>query len=133
MSIKRLPREFGLIVCCNGAPATNEVPFPPGCEERHQTAAILAKNVRAWLKKEQGWGRGLRAGHKRKDHCPTHLAEEKILFAKEQADRETRKRELDEKRKAKFSAAPKPKKKRSPAASSTATPSPSEASAPAPA
>lgn len=130
MSIKKLPRELGIILRCNG---TNKT-----CSLQLQTAQVQAKGIRTYAK-SISWGRGLRKGHKRKDLCPDCLQLEKELHAKQQAEWEAEKARRDEMRKAKLKpkasktfaeAAPKARNRKP---LSEATPSPSAASAPAPA
>lgn len=120
MSWKRLPKQWGIVIRCDGTDTTE-------CDEKIQTGNIVVKHNRAYAA-GQGWGRGLRPGRKSRDHCPTHMEAEREAFAKYK--REARKKELDEKRKAKWSAEPKPKKPRK--KKGAATSSPSAASAPAP-
>ncbi len=123
MSITRLPRELGIIIRCNGTDTAS-------CSEKYQTANVRARANRK-AAAGAGWGRGLRKGRKRRDHCPKHMEIERELFAKEQAECEAEKKRRDELKKAKFAAAPLPKKPRKSSASSSPTSSPSEASAPA--
>lgn len=129
-----------MIVTCNGtaisADVTNCRAGEGGRPAQFQTANIVAKNVRAWLKKESKWGRGLTKGRKRCDLCPEHLAMEQKAFAEECAAKEAKKKERDAMRIAKMSAAPlpkKPRKKKGDAAPSLPTASPSADFAPAPA
>jgi hypothetical protein len=96
MSIRWLPREMGLIICCNG---TGDKGCPK--DAKAQTANIVAKHNRAHAKKS-GWGRGLRKGYKRRDLCPTCMPIERELHAKEKADAEAWKVKRDENRKAKL-------------------------------
>lgn len=89
MSVKRLPREMGMWLCCDG---TDD----EGCKERTFSAPILASNNREWFKKNGGWGRGLRKGYKRRDLCPKCMVIERELFAKEQASTEAWKKQRAE-------------------------------------
>src|SRR4051812_44176828 len=100
MSIRKLPRELGLVISCNGTDAK-------GCpnNEKFQTALIMAGNTRAWLK-GRGWGRGLRKGHKRRDLCPTCSPVELELVAQQKVDRAAEILRRDETKKAKVSATP---------------------------
>lgn len=127
MSIKRLPRELGLIVRCNGAGTE-----PCAWAEKFQTGNIMAKKTRAWLAKEKGWGRGLLKGRKRLDLCPACMPLERKALEKHQAERAKEIERRDELKKAKFSATPRPKKPRKPKNSAAPASSPSEACAPAP-
>lgn len=124
MSIRWLPRELGMVVSCDGTALSTDVSNctcgEGGRPVQFQTAAIIAKNIRAWLKKNEGWGRGVRKGYKRNDLCPAHLKIEIEAAAKAKADREAKRKDRDEKRRA---------EKLAKLATSSPPPSPSAASA----
>lgn len=132
MSITRLPRELGIIIRCNGTQIDDHPENHKRCPEKFQTANVYA-GVNRTVAATQGWGRGLRKGRKRNDHCPKCMPIERELFAKQKADREVEKKRRDELKKAKLSAAPLPKKPRKSRATSSPTTTPSVDSAPAPA
>lgn len=96
MSIRWLPREMGLVLCCNG---TGDKGCPK--DAKTQTANIVAKHNRTHAAKA-GWGRGMRKGYKRRDLCPSCMRIERELLAKEQADAAEWKAKRDEARKAKL-------------------------------
>jgi hypothetical protein len=146
VSARALPREMGLVINCNGT-------TDKGCphKEKFMTALIVVGNTRGWLK-TQGWGRGLRKGHKRRDLCPKCMPVETKLHKEAKAAWQAEIKRREEKRKADKAArdakraaealAPKkPRRKKGDAAASSPqaaceeylpTPSPSAVSAPAP-
>lgn len=136
MSITKLPRELGIIIRCNGTQAANHPESHKACPNgmKYQVSIVRVDYTRAAAAKI-GWGRGLRKGMKRNDHCPDCMPIERELFAKAKADREAEKLRRDELKKAKFAAPtePKPKKPRRSRATSNspAACSPSADSAPA--
>jgi len=118
MSARRLPRQMGTWVCCDGT-------ADKGCptNERRFTGNIVFQYNREHLATE-GWGRGLRLGYKRRDLCPSCLKIERVLFEEAKAKTEAWKKERAERRKAawaekqeakkaELAANPKPKKPRS--------------------
>lgn len=138
MSIRKLPRELGVVLRCDGTQTTNHPESHKACPTgmKYQVSIVRVDYTRA-AAKSLGWGRGLRKGMKRNDHCPSCMVIERELFAKANADREAEKLRRDELRKAKFAAPAQPKKPRKRKATSEAapppmTPAPSEVSAPAP-
>lgn len=97
-----------MVVTCNGtalsADVTNCKAGEGGQPSEFRTGNIIAKNVRAWLKKEPKWGRGLTKGRKRCDLCPEHLALEKKLVEEQRAAKEAKKKERDDKARARHAA-----------------------------
>jgi hypothetical protein len=100
--VKRLPRQWGLILMCDGT-------FHTSCTEQFQTALSLVRNQRFAAKRE-GWGRGLLRGRKAADQCPYHFKLEKFLLEQRKWARAVELARRDELKKAKASAAPLPKK-----------------------
>lgn len=123
MSIRRLPREMGIWVCCDGTDETD-------CPEKRFTANVLAK-VNRNAAAQVGWGRGLRKDRKRRDQCPYHFKLEKFLIYQSQWRRAADKARHDEIKKAMFSSEPRPKRPRPKKAVESSIPasSPSEDSA----
>lgn len=141
MSIRKLPRELGIVISCNGVESRSN------CAAKLQTGQIQARGVRAYAKTLK-WGRGLRKGRKRCDQCSECMPIERRLFEEEKKrilawriERDERRKavwvEKQEAKKAEAAANPKPKKPRSkkrsaqPSESPPPAPSHSEASAPA--
>ena len=68
MSIRRLPRQLGIIVTCNHGNLDGR----EDCHTQIQTANTIARSNRAYAA-QQGWGRGLISKRKRFDLCPPPL------------------------------------------------------------
>jgi len=115
MSARRLPREMGTWIYCNG---TDDDGCPT--KEKRFTANVVFKYNREFAAKD-GWGRGLRTNQKRRDLCPSCLAKEKELFAEQEAKAKARKAAREEKLKAIATGTPLPKKPRKKAGVSIST------------
>lgn len=71
MSIRRQPRQYGLVLKCDA----------PGCTETFHTGQIIIRHVRDWVTSHLGWARmsSLAFGPDRKtDLCPTHAEVELV-------------------------------------------------------
>lgn len=87
MSTRRLPRQLGIVLRCNGE----------GCGIRFQTANVLIRvNRRAAAK--DGWIRGGGRGRMRLDFCPTCAPVELEQQAKRRREIAERRKERDRKR-----------------------------------
>lgn len=140
MSVTKLPREFGVVIICNGTTddphAAAEFKSCPTAE-RFQSATVSIESNRQWCA-TRGWGRGLRKSRKRGvDHCPSCFENEKAIAAKVKADRKAKQPTRDAAKIAKLKAAPAPSsplpKKSRKSRSANPSHSPSADTAPAPA
>lgn len=137
MSLRRLPRQMGVWIICNG---TSSDPHPEAefksCPEKRFTANIRA-DINRQAAAADGWGRGLRKNRKRADHCPTCMPKERAIETKRVADRAADRFNRDELKRAKLKAAPAPSspspKKSRKSRSANPSHSPSADTAPAPA
>lgn len=81
--IRRLPRGWGLIVCCDGESGARD----GGCDARVFTANLLYGVNRAYAG-SLGWGRGsvprtaVSTSTKRRDLCPACLAADRARAAR---------------------------------------------------